>query len=212
MKRLWPLLLISAISHAAPLDEAREALDNGFPQIAMVKIEQQFPSIGSQQAGAEANLLYARALIEAGQSEAAATLIETAAIPTGPARDFWLAQALAGNGDWLKASQAYANAARASDFEFQKEAVIGQARMLKSLSKPKEAAATLAPAANWPASPINSSALLDLAEIQLAQKNATAARTVLEGFTGFVERRRAGEDGSEEKRPEAFHDLRYLAR
>ena len=181
MKRLWPLLLISAISHAAPLDEAREALDNGFPQIAMVKIEQQFPSIGSQQAGAEANLLYARALIEAGQSEAAATLIETAAIPTGPARDFWLAQALAGNGDWLKASQAYTNAARASDFEFQKEAVIGQARMLKSLSKPEEAAATLAPAANWPASPIKSSALLDLAEIQLAQKNATAARTVLEG-------------------------------
>ena len=182
MKRLWPLLLISAISHAAPLDEAREALDNGFPQIAMVKIEQQFPSIGSQQAGAEANLLYARALIEAGQSEAAATLIETAAIPTGPARDFWLAQALAGNGDWLKASQAYAKAARASDFEFQKEAVIGQARMLKSLSKPKEAAATLAPAADWSASPIKSSALLDLAEIQLAQKNATAARTVLEGI------------------------------
>ena len=182
MKRLWPLLLISAISHAAPLDEAREALDNGFPQIAMVKIEQQFPSIGSQQAGAEANLLYARALIEASQSEAAATLIETAAIPTGPARDFWLAQALAGNGDWLKASQAYANAARASDFEFQKEAVIGQARMLKSLSKPEEAAATLAPAADWPNSPIKSSALLDLAEIQLAQKNATAARTVLEGI------------------------------
>ena len=182
MKRLWPLLLIPAISHAAPLDEAREALDNGFPQIAMVKIEQQFPSIGSQQAGAEANLLYARALIEAGQSEAAATLIETAAIPTGPAQDFWLAQALAGNGDWLKASQAYANAARASDFEFQKEAVIGQARMLKSLSKPEEAAATLAPAADWPNSPIKSSALLDLAEIQLAQKNATAARTVLEGI------------------------------
>lgn len=182
MKRLWPLLLIPAISHAAPLDEAREALDNGFPQIALVKIEQQFPSIGSQQAGAEVNLLYARALIEAGQSEAAATLIETAAIPTGPARDFWFAQALAGNGDWLKASQAYANAARASDFEFQKEAVIGQARMLKSLSKPEEAAATLAPAAHWPASPIKSSALLDLAEIQLAKKNATAARTVLEGI------------------------------
>jgi TolA-binding protein len=182
MKCLWPLLLIPALSHAAPLDEAREALDNGFPQIALIKIEQQFPSIGSQQAGADANLLYARALIEAGQTEAAAKLIETAVIPTGPARDFWLAQALAGNGDWLKASQAYANAARASDFELQKEAVIGQARVLKALSKPEEAAAALAPANDWPASPIKSSALLNLAEIQLAQKNATAARAVLEGI------------------------------
>ena len=170
MKRLWPLLLIPALSHAATLDEAREALDNGFPQIALIKIEQQFPSIGSQQAGADANLLYARALIEAGQTEAAANLIETSNIPTGPARDFWLAQALAGNGDWLKASQAYANAAPASDFELQKEAVIGQARMLKALSKREEAAAALAPANDWPASPIKSSALLDLAEIHSPKK------------------------------------------
>ena len=104
MKRLWPLLLTPILACASPLDEAREALENGFPQIALIKIEQQFPSIGSQQAGADANLLYARALIEAGQTDAAATLIETAAIPSGPARDFWLAQALAGNGEARRAA------------------------------------------------------------------------------------------------------------
>ena len=88
MKRLWPLLLIPTIAHAAPLDEAREALDNGFPQVALVKIEQQIPSIGTPTADAQANLLYARALFEAGQSEAAVALITSSGIPSGPARDF----------------------------------------------------------------------------------------------------------------------------
>lgn len=180
MKRLWPLLLIPTIAHAAPLDEAQEALDNGFPQVALVKIEQQIPSIGFPGADAEASLLYARALIEAGQSEAAADLITSSGIPSGPARDFWLAQALAANGDWLKASQGYASAARVSDFEFQKEAAIGNARMLKNLGKLEEAASALAPAANWPTGTITSSALLDLAEIQLDQKKLTAARACLE--------------------------------
>jgi TolA-binding protein len=182
MKRLWPLLFIPTIAHAAPLDEAQEALDNGFPQVALVKIEQQIPSIGSPGADAKANLLYSRALIEAGQSEAAAALITSSGIPSGPARDFWLAQALAANGDWLKASQGYASAARVSDFEFQKEATIGNARMLKNLCKLEEAASALAPAADWPTGTIKSSALLDLAEIQLDQKKLTDARACLESI------------------------------
>lgn len=182
MKRLWLLLLIPPLACATPLDEAREVLDNGFPQVALVKIEQQIPSIGSPGAGAEANLLYARALIEAGQSEAAAAMITSSGMPSGPARDFWLAQALAAGGDCLKASQRYASAARASDFEFQKEAVIGQARMLKILGKLEEAASALAPASDWPTSTIKSSARLDLAEIHLDQKNPTAARACLESI------------------------------
>jgi TolA-binding protein len=180
MKCLWPLLLTPIITHASPLDEARVALDNGFPQVALVKIEQQIPSIGSNGTDAEANLLYARALIEAGQSEAASAIITSSGIPSGPARDFWLAQGLAANGDWLKASQGYASAARASDFEFQKEAVIGLARMLKILGKLEEAASALTPATGWPTAPIKSSALLDLAEIQLDQKKPSAARAYLE--------------------------------
>lgn len=180
MKCLWPLLLIPTLAQAAPLDEARVALENGFPQVALVKIEQQIPSIGSPRADAEANLLYARALIEAGQSEAASDLITSSGIPSGPARDFWLAQALAANADWLRASQGYASAARVSDFEFQKEATIGNARMLKNLGKLQEALATLAPASAWPPSAIKSSALLDMAEILLAQNNPASARSCLE--------------------------------
>ena len=180
MKCIWPLLLIHTLVHAAPLDEARVALDNGFPQVALVKIEQQIPFIGSPRADAEANLLYARALIEAGQSEAASDLITSSGIPSGPARDFWLAQALAANADWLRASQGYASAACVSDFEFQKEATIGNARMLKNLGKLQEAAATLTPASAWPPSAIKSSALLDLAEILLAQNNPASARSCLE--------------------------------
>jgi len=180
MKRLWPLLLTPILACASPLDEAREALENGFPQVALVKIEQQIPSIGTPTADAQANLLYARALIEAGQSEAAVALITSSGIPSGPARDFWLGQALAANGDWLNAAQAYASAVRVSDFEFQKEALIGQARMLKNLGKLQDAAATLATASTWPPSEIKSLALLDLAEILLVQKNPASARLCLE--------------------------------
>jgi len=180
MKRLWPLLFTPILAHTAPLDEAREALDNGFPQVALIKIEQQIPSIGSPGTDAKANLLYARALIEAGQSEAAAALITSSGIPSGPARDFWLAQALAANGDWLNASQAYASAVRVSDFEFQKQAVIGHARMLKNLGKLQEAADTLTPATTWPPSDTKSSALLDLAGILLDQNNPASARARLD--------------------------------
>jgi hypothetical protein len=42
--------------------------------------------------------------------------------------------------------------------------------MLKNLGKLDEAASALAPAADWPTGTIKSSALLDLAEIQLDQK------------------------------------------
>jgi hypothetical protein len=36
--------------------------------------------------------------------------------------------------------------------------------------------------------------------------------SVVESGAGFIERGGVSKDGSEEKRPEAFHDLRYLAR
>lgn len=180
MKCLRLLFLIPAIIHAAPMDEAREALENGFPQVALVKLEEQIPAIGSRQADPDANLLYIRALIEAGQTQAAAKVIDTSRLPEGAAREFWLAQALAANGDWNPAANAYSKAASASDFEFQREAIIGQARMLKNLGNPDAAIRILEPAKNWPHSNPQATALLDLADLLLNQKNPPAARTALD--------------------------------
>ncbi|MEI8293944.1 MAG: tetratricopeptide repeat protein [bacterium] len=179
MKRIWPLFLIAFRLHAAPLDEARTALDNGFPQVALVKIEQQFPAIGSKPSDSEANLLYARALIASGQTMAAAALLEKVCPPSS-ARDFWLAQALAANGDWSNAFANYSRAAQVAGFEFQRESLLGMARMAKNLSRLEEAADLLAPASSWPASRLKSDAMFELAEIRLAQKNPDAVAPLLE--------------------------------
>jgi TolA-binding protein len=180
MNRLWPLVFLGSLAQAAPLDEARIALENGFPQVALVKIEEQFPIIGSRNSDANANLLYARALIESGQASSAVAIFETSKMPSGASRDFWYAQALAADGNWLKASKSYSLAAKDPNFEFQRESVIGLASMLKNLAKLDEAAATLAPTSGWPQSRIRSAALLDLAEIRLSQKNPMGARASLD--------------------------------
>ena len=182
MKRIWPILLIASLSHAAPLDEARTALDDGFPLVALVKIEERFPNIGSPESDETANLLYARALIESGQSASAINLMETADLSPSPAAEFWMAQAQAANGDFAKALKGYAAASQQSGFEFQKEAVLGLARSQKTLLRLEDAAATLSPALEWPASPAKVSALLDLAAIRLDQKKTAAARACLENL------------------------------
>ena len=182
MKRIWPILLIASLSHAAPLDEARTALDDGFPLVALVKIEERFPKIGSPGTDESATLLYARALIESGQSASAITLLETADIPRSPACHFWTAQALAANGESLKAEKQYSAASLDPGFEFQKEAILGQARAQKNLSRLEDAAATLSPAIEWQPSSVRVDALLDLAAVRLAQKKTAAAHACLDNL------------------------------
>lgn len=180
MKIIWPILLIASLSHASPLDEARTALDDGFPLVALVKIEDRFPDIGSRDSNEEANFLYVRALIESGQSESAINLMDKAGLTRQPAANFWRAQALAANGDFAKALQFYAPASQQSGFEFQEEAILGQARMLKNIGRLDDAATALLPALQWPASPTRGLALLDLAEIRLDQKKADMACEILD--------------------------------
>ena len=57
MKLLWLIPLITPLAHAATLDEARTALDDGFPLVALVKIEESVPNIGTPGSDADANLL-----------------------------------------------------------------------------------------------------------------------------------------------------------
>ena len=165
----------------APIAQAA-TLDDGFPLVALVKIEAVAPYIGTPGSDADANLLYARALIDSAQSGAAISLLENLKFPQTPARDFWLAQALAANGDCLKALKCYVSASREIGFEFHEEAIIGQARMQRNLSRLEDAAATLTPALAWPASPTRVLALLDLAEIRIDQKKPEAAHACLDAL------------------------------
>lgn len=182
MKFFWLIPFITPLTHAATLDEARVALEDGFPLVALVKIEESVPNIGTPGSDADANLLYARALIESGQSGAAVTLLENSKFPRSSEGNFWLAQALAANGDFSKALECYASASRDTGFAFYREAIMGKARMQKNLSNLEEAASTLTPAISWPTSPTRALALLDLAEIWIDQKKPESARACLDGL------------------------------
>lgn len=165
---------------ASPLDEAREALENGFPQVALVKLEQANPDIGATGTTPAERLLYGRALIESGQAQAAVSFLENAPAESGAAGDFWLAQARAANGDWNAALDFYARCAGQPDFEFANEARVGQARMLWNLGRSEEASKILESAADWPASPLRTGALQDLAELELDNGRAETVSKILQ--------------------------------
>ena len=174
------LLLSAPLLSGAPLDEAREALENGFPQVALVKLEEGLPDLNASGGNFSEKLLYGRALLEAGQARAAVVFLEAAQAELGAEGFFWLAQAHAANGDWREALDFYSRCVEAPEFEFSKEALIGRARMLANLGKSSEASECLQAALKWTSSPVRTEALLDLAEYELEAGRAESARGILE--------------------------------
>ena len=185
MNRVIFFLLSGVISLFAQdrLESARAALDSGFPQVALLKIEETIPLIGKPNAGDEANLLYARALIADGQPEAAVKLLGAVSQRVGLAREFWLAQALAANGDSLEALAKYTSCTKVPDFLFFREAVLGRASMLRNLNRIKEAVSVLEGANSWPPSSPKTQALLDLAELHILKGSGAEAQCVLSGLS-----------------------------
>jgi len=113
---------------AGDLTTAKDALNLGFPSVAVQKIKQLEPKVGTPAASAEANLLYARALIEEGRAQEALAIL-----PQDPAdarSSMLLARALAAVGDWNGALIHYA--ACSQEPEYAAEATIGRARMLRN--------------------------------------------------------------------------------
>jgi outer membrane protein assembly factor BamD (BamD/ComL family) len=169
----------ASISLAGPLEDAREALDNGFPQVALVKLEEHQPNLGRPGSSQDESLFYARALFESNQPAAAIQFIQTSNIDLGAEGRFWLAQAHAADGDWPGALEAYTLCLAQPDFGFRHEALIGRSRMLQNLGRNKEAEEALAPALDWPASPLRNSALQELAALCLERSDPRTAEEIL---------------------------------
>ena len=186
MKRITILSLISApfLQGAGNLDSARTALDDGFPQVAVKKLEQGFPEIARGHADPEATALFARALLECGRPEAAEELLAKGDKKMGKLGEFWHAQALAALGRSNEAAARYRACALDPSFPLASEAVVGQARMLRNLGQADDAVLLLQAAFSWPDSSARRMALFELAEVELVRKRPDAARAALDAVPG----------------------------
>ena len=124
------LLLITAVATWAsenPDSDAARALEEGLPTVALELLK----------AGDSASLLAARAHLALSDAESALSVLET--IPDSPDKDFWMAEALALQGDYERALHFYEQASL--DPQWAKNARQGSARMLAALGRRAEAAA-----------------------------------------------------------------------
>lgn len=178
MKAVLPILCIALQGALASpdLDGARSALEQGFPHVAVRKIEESEPQITSGGATAAPRSLYARALVEDNRAAEAIALLEGNA--SNIEERFWLAQAYADAGLWAEALAGYAACAEDPAFEHSGEALVGEMRMLLRLGKPAEALEVLKNAGNVPAA-----AMLEGVEVAVEARDATFARTLLERVT-----------------------------
>ena len=181
MKRiiLLSLLSISALQAAVDLDAARTALADGFPQVAVKKLEQGFPGIESGGADSEATVLLSRALLDCGRPTESEALLMKGGKRLGRSGDFWLAQTLAALGRTKEALARYRACASDPAFSMARDASIGQARMLRNLGQANDAIPLLVAAFSWPESPVRKMALFDLAEVEIERKDVDAARKAL---------------------------------
>ena len=184
MRVTTPFLLLAVTSGLAVdprIDEARHALEDGLPQVAIYNLShasgKDFPR--AEQATAE--LLLARALFAAGRFEESAALLKKTGAAGADAR-FWLAEANAALNKPTEALPLYESLTR--DDRYAAKASVGAARMLSALGRRSEAAKVLSKLVKSnPAASGN--AALELAQIHLDVKDHAGALSALSSAEGL---------------------------
>lgn len=158
----------------SPLDDARQALTDGLPQVAIHKLTQndkKWPNAADQVA---ADLLLAEALITSGRYEE--SLPRLSRLTAGElAAKFWLAEAYAALDQPEKALPLYK--AAAGEETYASRAAVGESRMLKQLWRVGDALAVLRARAK--AAPDEELVALELAEQSLDTGDVAGAAAAL---------------------------------
>ena len=167
----WPRIRV--------IDEARQALEDGLPQVAIYNLSQAPKFAREDQPTAE--LLLARALFAAGRFQESARLLKKSGAASAEAR-FWLAEANAALNKPDEALTLYQSLGQ--DERFASQAAVGTARMLCALGRTSEASESLSAFLKRnPASP--GDAALELAQIRLDAGDNAGALSVLSSAEGF---------------------------
>ena len=144
------------------LDGARQALQDGLPQVAIYKLRQAPGRKFAKEDQTAAERLLARALFAAGRFDESASLLENSGDSDGESK-FWLAENYAALNKPAKALPLYQGLSR--DENFAARAAIGAAKMLDALGRASEASEELSIFLNK--NPASGEAALKLAEIRL---------------------------------------------
>ncbi len=168
------------------LDEARQALTDGLPQVAVARIRSEGESWNSPEERLAAQALLGRALFAAGRSKESVEVLEALSSPPPDAR-YCLASAQATLQQHEKALVIYEGLA--GDEEFSSRAAIGCARMLEQLDRCAEARERLD--AFLKSQPAATDVALVLAALQIDAGDSQAARAALDHLPA------SGEKGSE---------------
>ncbi|MGB7794572.1 MAG: tetratricopeptide repeat protein [Terrimicrobiaceae bacterium] len=172
-------LVATAIGADSRLEGARQALDDGLPQVAIYRLRQALGKKLPKEDQTTAEMLLAQALFAAGRYDENASLLGKMA--SGAESRFWLAQTYAALGKPAKALPLYQALSRETGFAAQ--AAVGAAKMLVALGRVSEAAEALSTFLEG--NPSSSEAALELAEIRLKAGDASGTINVLSSVEGF---------------------------
>jgi tetratricopeptide (TPR) repeat protein len=176
VKAFLPCLVLafSAFGADSRLDDARQALDDGLPQVAIYKLRQAPGRKFAKEDQPAAERLLARALFAAGRFDESASLLESSGDSVGESK-FWLAETYAALNKPAKALPLYESLGQ--DERFAAQAAVGAAKMLDALGRTSEASEALS--SFLKKNPSSGEAALKLAEIRLELGDPGAAIDVL---------------------------------
>jgi tetratricopeptide (TPR) repeat protein len=180
---VYGLLAVSAVAADPRIEVARQALQDGLPQVAIYKLRQTIGRKLTKEDQHAAEMLLAQALFVAGRFSESATLLEKSTVSSGESK-FWLAQTYAALNKPAKALPLYQ--ALTQDKRFAERAAVGAAKMFSALGRTSEAAEGLSAFLRENSS--SNEVAMELAEILLKIGNGSGTIDVLSSRRGLSPR------------------------
>jgi outer membrane protein assembly factor BamD (BamD/ComL family) len=173
---VWPAK--SALGEIADWDAAVRPLDDGLPQVAVMRLRK---ILARSLSPADHKVVLAKlgeALLAAEEADEALKVLEDPALQDLPATWLWRAQALAARQRWTEALPLYAQVAAQNPSPFRNTALFGQAEALRALQRFDEARQTFALLLGDPL--WNDRAQLRSIELFLDKRDNAGARRILD--------------------------------
>jgi tetratricopeptide (TPR) repeat protein len=171
-------LIATASAEIADWEDAVRPLDDGVPQVAVMRLQNILKRDLSAPDRKAARAKLGEALLAGGEAAEALKILEDPALQDLPATWLWRAQALAMLGRWADALPLYQKAAAQNPSPFRTTALFGHAEALRALQRPNEALqvfASLLGDPQW-----NDRAQLRSIELLLEKRDNAGARKILD--------------------------------